>query len=215
MTNTLVRLLLASALAVQAGGGLWATEIPEQSVVENWRARVEAARLASVPKPPAGVREMRWNELSPAGWDPGRFLKQLDIGKVNDNDPAAAIAMQRIRQEWDAAPAVSFADDAPVRMTGFPIMLEPGDGLSKTILLVPYRGACIHRPSPPANQMVLVTLRNGLPRNLDGYPIWITGRIYAARNATQHGKVAYTMTNATWSKYPYEKYPIPQYVPLH
>lgn len=208
------RLLLTAAPLLLGHGWVHAIEAPAQNAVENFRARVEAARLLSVPKPLAGVRDVRWNELSPPGWNPGRFLQQLDIGKVGDNDPRGVRAQEQIRLEWDNAPAVSFTDDAPVRLTGFPILLDPGEGLSKAILLVPYYGACIHKPTPPANQMVLVVLKMGLPENMASLPIWITGRIYAARTDTQYGKVAYTITQGSWAKYPYEKYPMPQYVPL-
>ena len=206
--------MLAASLALTGAGRLQASPEPARNAVENMRARVEAARLLSVPKPPPGVRELRWQELSPPGFNPGRYLQELDIGTMGDSDPRAVKAMEKIRQAWDAAPAVSFTDDRPVRLTGFPILLEPGEGLSRSILLVPYYGACIHRPSPPANQMVMVVLKNPMPRNMDHLPVWILGRIYAARTTTQYGKVAYAVTEGTWIKYPYDKYPVPQYVPL-
>ena len=208
------RLLLAATFALAGTGRLGATEKPAQTVVENMRARVEAARLLSVPKPPPGVRELRWQELSPPGFNPGRYLEELDIAALSDSDPRAAQALEKIRRVWDAAPAVRFADDHPVRLTGYPILLEPGQGLSRAILLVPYYGACIHRPAPPANQMVMVVLKNPMPRNMDHLPVWIMGRIYPASTSTQHGRVAYTITEGTWVKYPHEKYPMPQYVPL-
>jgi len=208
------RRLLAASLALLAAGRARGTDMPAQNAVENMRARVEAARLLSIPKPPPGVRDLRWNELSPPGWNPGSFLRELDVGKLGDSDPRAVQAMKEVRREWDAAPAVTFTDDKPVRLTGFPILLDPGQGLSRAILLVPYYGACIHRPSPPANQMVMVVLKQGLPRNLDGLPIWVLGRIYAARTSTQYGKVAYTVMDGSWIKYPYDKYPMPQYIAL-
>ena len=208
------RLLLAGSCALLGLPAARAVEMPAQNAVENMRARVEAARRLSVPKPPPGVRDLPWNELSPPGFNPGKFLADLDVGSMGDSDPRAVQAMEKVRREWDNAPAVSFSDDHPVRLTGFPILLEPGDGLSRSILLVPYYGACIHKPSPPANQMVMVVLKNAMPRNMDHLPVWILGRIYAARTATQYGKAAYTVTEGTWLKYPYEKYPVPQYVPL-
>jgi hypothetical protein len=208
------RLLLAGSLALAGADPLRANPKPAQNAVENMRARVEAARLLSVPKPPPGVRDMRWHELSPPGFNPGRFLDELNIKELADSDPRAVQALERIQREWDEAPSVVFDNDRPVRLTGFPILLDRGQGLSRAILLVPYYGACIHRPSPPANQMVLVVLKNPMPRNMDHLPVWVLGRIYAARTATQFGKVAYTVTEGTWIKYPHEKYPMPQYVPL-
>ena len=214
VTTATVPLPVLACLSVLTALLLMATDAKGQNVVELFRERVEAARRLSVPKPPAGVRELQWHALSPPGWDPGKFLKQLNIANLQDSDPRAAQAAAQIRAEWDSAPAVTFTDDAPVRLTGFPVMLDPGEGLSKTILLVPYYGACVHRPAPPANQMVLVVLKSGLPRNMASQPIWITGRIYPLRVPTVHGKVAYSMPEATWTKYPQEKYPMPQYVPL-
>lgn len=204
-----------AALSLLLGWLLGGTAAGAQNVLEVFRARVEAARLASVPKPPPGVRDMQWNALSPPGWNPGEFLQQLNLGALKDSDPRAAQAAAQIRQHWDAAPSVPMTDDAPVRMTGYPVMLDGGEGLSRNILLVPYYGACVHRPAPPANQMVMVVLKNGLPRNMATLPVWITGRIYPVRVPTTYGMAAYTMPEATWTKYPYEKYPMPQYVPLH
>jgi hypothetical protein len=190
------RLLLAGSLALAGADPLRANPKPAQNAVENMRARVEAARLLSVPKPPPGVRDMRWHELSPPGFNPGRFLDELNIKELADSDPRAVQALERIQREWDEAPSVVFDNDRPVRLTGFPILLDRGQGLSRAI------------------QMVLVVLKNPMPRNMDHLPVWVLGRIYAARTATQFGKAAYTVTEGTWIKYPHEKYPMPQYVPL-
>ena len=122
--------------------------------------------------------------------------------------------MQEINREWDMAQTVVASDDAPVRLAGYPIMLDEGEGLSSTIILVPYQGNGILRPRPPANQMVLVVLKKGLPRNMADQPIWITGRMYPVATPTQHGKVGYLMPEGKWGKYPIEKYPLPPYVPL-
>ncbi len=93
------RALIAASLACLGADRLRATERPAQNAVENMRARVEAARLLSVPKPPPGVRDLRWHELSPPGYNPGRYLQQLDIGRLGDSDPRAVQAMKTIQQE--------------------------------------------------------------------------------------------------------------------
>jgi hypothetical protein len=213
MTIGLARRLVAGLVLMLGACWLGAAEYPAQNTVDIFRARVQAARLLSLPKPPAGVRDVRWSDLSPADWHPGAFLNGLDFGTKGDTDPLAMHAREQVRQLWDTAPAVPLADDGPVRLTGFPLRLEGRPGASGTIVLVPYDGAGTHHAAPPANQMVLVALKSALPRNLDGYPIWITGRIYAVRSSTQYGNAAYTMTDASWSKYPYEKFPLPPYSP--
>jgi hypothetical protein len=44
-----------------------------------------------------------------------------------------------------------------VRLPGYMLPLEFDGTAVKTFILVPYVGACIHVPPPPANQLVLVT----------------------------------------------------------
>lgn len=206
-------ILTAAAAWLWAGAG---TAFAEYNIdpMSHWRAQIEDARRKNVPPPPRGVREMHWNTLSPAGWNPGQILQRLGVRAVSDGEPGARQVEAEIQREWDKAPTVPLNDDTPVRMTGYPTMLDAGEGLAKTILLVPYRGACIHRPSPPANQMVMVTFRSGIPRNMDATSIWVTGKIYALAAPTPYGRVAYTMPDAQWQKYPVEKYPLPQYIPL-
>lgn len=200
-------------LALLVPGWAAATEYPAKDAVENWRERVEAARLLAVPKPPAGVRDLSWGELAPPGWNPGDFLKQFHSMRGAAPDPRSTFATAQTRRLWDQAPAVKFDNDNPVRLTGYPVMLDAGDALSKTILLVPYDRAGKDRPAPPANQMVMVVLTGGMPRNLRDKPVWITGRLVAARMSTPYGVAAYTMPQGSWAKYPIEHHPMPKYAP--
>lgn len=180
----------------------------------RWREQIEDARRKTIPPPPRGVRELNWNELSPPGWNPGKILERLGVRQINDGDPIARQVEAEIQSEWDKAPSVPVDNAQRVRLTGFPIMLTPGEGLVTTVLLVPYFGACIHKPSPPANQMVMVSFRPGIPRNLDTTALWVTGRLHNLPSPTPYGRVAYTMTDASWLRYPVERHPLPQYIPL-
>ena len=206
------------ALAATAVWGLAAVPARAQYNIDpmaNWRGQIEDARRKTIPAPPKGVRDLQWNALSPAGWNPGRILQRLGVMKVSDIEPAAREIEVEIQREWDNAPTVPLTDDTPVRMTGYPTMISAGDGLAKTILLVPSRGAGIQRPAPPANQMVMVTFKSGIPRNMDTTPIWVTGKISPLAVPTAHGRVAYTMPDAQWQKFPAQAYPLPRYMPLH
>ena len=55
--------------------------------------------------------------------------------------------------------------------------LEHKDAGVKELLLVPYVGACIHVPPPPANQTVYVTLKDAYILENIYDPVWITGRL--------------------------------------
>ena len=78
-------------------------------------------------------------------------------------------------------------DGAVVRMPGYALPLEQSaDGVTE-FLLVPYVGACIHVPPPPANQIVYVKLSTAYKVASLYEPVWITGRMTteaATRNLT-------------------------------
>lgn len=71
-----------------------------------------------------------------------------------------------------------------VKIPGYALPLEfSGEAVSE-LLLVPYVGACIHVPPPPANQTVFVRLEEPYkPTNLYD-PVWVTGRL-SAKGATK------------------------------
>lgn len=60
-------------------------------------------------------------------------------------------------------------------------------------MLVPYVGACIHVPPPPANQLVLVSTER--PYESDGMfeSVTVTGKIGIATITIELAQVGYTM----------------------
>ena len=68
-------------------------------------------------------------------------------------------------------------DGQVVRIPGYALPLEHKDTGVKELLLVPYIGACIHVPPPPANQIIYVTLKHGYMSTNLYEPVWITGRM--------------------------------------
>lgn len=197
-------------------GGAWAQAADD--VNARIRARIAAAKLLAVPKPPPGVQELALSAMSPPGWDAVQLLREHDVHDHGNRaqpsfatDLRGVAARTSLRREWDAAPTVPDLVDTPVRLFGYPVMLEPGQGLSGSIVLVPYLSDGDVRPHPPANQMVVVALKPGLPRNLERTPIWITGRLYAVRTPTPLGKAAYLIADGKWQKYPFPEFPLPPY----
>jgi hypothetical protein len=108
-------------------------------------------------------RQIRWPDLVPANWDQFKRMRELKIDGLRDADPRAQRLLADMRTAWDAAPTVIALDGKQVQIAGYVVPLE-GDtrGLTE-ILLVPYEGACIHTPPPPANQIVHVTLDQHQP----------------------------------------------------
>jgi hypothetical protein len=73
--------------------------------------------------------------------------------------------------------AVAGLDGKEVRLPGYALPLEHKGTAVKEMLLVPYLGACIHVPPPPANQTVYVTLAEPYTVGELYEPVWITGRM--------------------------------------
>ena len=147
---------------------------------------VQAAAAGS-----AAPRTIGWEALVPADWDPMKDLKGLNLSILSDADPRAMAALAQLRQAWDNAPINPAVVGQTVRLPGYLVPLEETkDGL-KEFLLVPYFGACIHSPPPPANQIVHVLPRTpakGL-RSMD--TVWVTGVLTGTRTDSYMGMSGY------------------------
>jgi len=66
-------------------------------------------------------------------------------------------------------------EGANVRIAGYVLPIEfEGDKVTE-FLLVPYVGACIHVPPPPANQIVHVSIKGGFETSGLFAPVWVDG----------------------------------------
>ena len=139
----------------------------------------------------AAPRTIGWEVLVPADWDPMKDLKGLNLSILSDADPRATAALAKLREAWDNAPINPAVVGQTVRLPGYLVPLEETkDGL-KEFLLVPYFGACIHSPPPPANQIVHVLPRTpakGL-RSMD--TVWVTGVLTGTRTDSYMGMSGY------------------------
>lgn len=151
-----------------------------------------AGKAAAPAARPGSFREIRWDELVPKDWDPMKDLKGLDFASLSDADPRAIELMRKLRQVWDNAPANPAMDGQSVRIPGYVVPLEESaDGL-KEFLLVPYYGACIHSPPPPANQIIHVLPQKASRfRSMD--PVWISGTLVREKVDSYMGAAGYRM----------------------
>ena len=142
--------------------------------------------------PQAGeARTITWEQLLPPNWDPFKDLKDLNFQMLDDADPRAAKALKRMRELWDSAPTNPQIVGQSVRIPGFVVPLEDSKEGLKEFLLVPYFGACIHSPPPPANQIIHVLARTpakGL-RSMD--TVWVSGPLKTERTDSYMGASGY------------------------
>ncbi len=146
-------------------------------------------------------REIQWDELVPKGWDPFAKFKLGKLGMLSDSDPRVQDMMQELREVLDNAPTVAALDGAAVKLPGFVVPLDEGkDGL-KEFLLVPYFGACIHTPPPPANQIVHIVMAKPVKgvRTMD--TVWVSGKLKAHRGDSVMGTSGYRLDAVLVNRY--------------
>jgi hypothetical protein len=141
-------------------------------------------------------QEVTWDDLLPPDWDPMQVFEDLDvtaIDELEDDDPRAEAALAKLRAMWNEAPPNPVIAGKAIRIPGFMVPLEFGDKAVTEFLLVPYFGACIHVPPPPANQIIQVHATD--PYATESYmdAVWVEGRIELAESSTELGDSGYRL----------------------
>lgn len=153
----------------------------------------------------SGYREMAWDDLLPKNWDPMAPFKGLNLRRLRDNDPKAIEALEKMKAAWANAPAELSLNGKQIRLAGFVIPLErKGDAVFE-LLLVPYFGACIHVPPPPANQIVHVVLKKSVKNMNTMDAFWISGTLNLQRGDSSMGIYGYRMTADRLEPYQFPK----------
>jgi hypothetical protein len=126
-------------------------------------------------------REVSWDALLPKGWDPAKRFRELNLDMLNDGDPRAMEALDMIKQEWDSAPIETSLDGRKIKIAGFVVPIEEQGRAVREFLLVPYFGACIHVPPPPANQIIHVVSAKPIKNLRVMDAVWVAGEVKVAR----------------------------------
>ncbi len=129
--------------------------------------------------------ELEWSDLLPEGslslpFELEEFVPHDAPGLADLQPPATGV-----RTDWNGK---------TVRLPGFIVPIDyTGTGVT-SFILVPYIGACIHVPPPPANQLVLVT--TGKPYEDGGLfdPVWVTGMFGTTPISTALAEIGYVLS---------------------
>ncbi|MCU0897281.1 MAG: DUF3299 domain-containing protein [Burkholderiales bacterium] len=189
-----LRIFLSTVLML----GLGAAAAQDFAIGDRLKPGMSTAKTAE-------VKEITWDALIPPGWDPMEKLKGLKLDQLSDSDPKAMALLEQLRAEWDKAATVQSIDGAKIKIPGFVVMLDGKKEGVTEFLLVPFFGACIHVPPPPANQIIHVFPGKPVPDSVAMNPVYVTGTIRTARSSTSMGAAAYRIEAAQ-----VEPYPMPQ-----
>jgi uncharacterized protein len=138
-------------------------------------------------------KEIGWADLVPKGWDPYKRFKDRKIAMLDDSDPEQQQLMSEMQMVWDNAPTVTDLEGTAVKIPGYVVPLEEDHGRLKEFLLVPYFGACIHTPPPPANQIIHVIAKTPIKGLSAMDTVWIKGPLTQARNNSYMGTSGYVI----------------------
>ncbi len=166
-----------------------------RDTVRDTVPQVQPALSAEAPPPGSSLsgptRTIGWEQLIPAGWDPYKDLKALNLDTLKDNDPKAEEALKKMRKMWDNAPINPLILGQSVRLPGYVVPLEDLATGIKEFLLVPYFGACVHSPPPPANQIVHVLMDKPNKRFRLMDVVWVSGPLSATKTDSHMGVAGY------------------------
>jgi hypothetical protein len=150
----------------------------------------------AIPAIGSAYKEVEWDELMPEGWRKKVILELTRMrryGSLTDGDPRADEAYARLKKTWDAAPPTKTYIGKPIRIAGYVVPLDAERMQSSDFLLVPYFGACVHSPPPPANQIILIKPPKGSRlRTMDA--IWVEGILAEGKTSSEVGTSTYILT---------------------
>jgi hypothetical protein len=149
--------------------------------------------------------DLKWDQLVPpaAPKQLRSFLPRpgdrLGLGGAHEGGPPPANIPEG---RWMSSPQPSTGQPAPVveslagkrvRIGGYVVPLDFEATRVKEFLLVPFVGACIHVPPPPANQIVYVKAEKGFDVQGMFDPVWVTGTLAVTPAFTGLAEAGYTL----------------------
>ncbi|WP_293441032.1 DUF3299 domain-containing protein [Planktotalea sp.] len=133
----------------------------------------------------ATLREITWDDLLPAGVPYSEIIGEGELDEVNDTwNPIYDENATKLNESLDGS---------YIKMPGFVIPFDISAKGVTEFMLVPYTGACIHMPPPPANQLVMVNAKTPWPSDDLWDPIWVIGMMRTRLQSTDLGQTGYAI----------------------
>lgn len=153
------------------------------------RRHLIAAAAACAALPRAGFaatpRQVSWADLIPPGVPYSEIIGEGEIDVFKDT--WLPVFDEHATKLNDAL------NGALIRIPGYMLPIDISAAGVTSFLLVPYAGACVHVPPPPANQLVLVDCKKPWQTNAMWDPIWVTGVLRHELQYTTVADIGYAM----------------------
>jgi hypothetical protein len=156
----------------------------KSALFKNLALSIALALAATAPAIASDLREIDWLEMIPP--DELAELEKMSEIQIDHNSetPAPVLGSARTVQKMDGVQGklpgyiVPLATDERNRVTEF--------------FLVPYYGACIHVPPPPANQIVYVKPDEPVENVQIWSPYWIEGTMQIRQQQNEVASASYS-----------------------
>lgn len=131
------------------------------------------------------VVDLSWEDLLP---EDASAIPDVLRGVIDHDNPPLSNQQppsSGVRTDWNGQ---------IVRIPGFIVPIENRGTAVVAFILVPYVGACVHVPPPPANQLVFVTTPT--PYAYEGIfdPVSVTGMFGVSSVSTQIAEIGYALS---------------------
>lgn len=134
----------------------------------------------------ASPRMVEWDDLIPPGVAYSEIIGDGEIDVENDTWlPKFDENATKLNDELDGA---------YIKMPGYVLPIDFTTKGVTSFIMVPYVGACIHVPPPPANQLVFVDTDTPWPTDQLWDPVWVTGQMRHELQSTTVADIGYAMT---------------------
>ncbi len=151
------------------------------------------------------TRQLKWADLIPKTMPANTVLKSktffggsvpvTDAGPPPPPLPEGNFMSIKRRQPGDDRPPaiVPELNGQNVSIGGYVVPLDFDSTTVKEFLLVPFVGACIHVPPPPANQIIYVKADKGFEVGGQFDPVTVVGKINTTVASTGLADAGYTL----------------------
>jgi hypothetical protein len=146
-----------------------------------------------------------WSELLPT--EDKQILSRYQQDLPTDLTDQVVLSLQATTDQNYQATLLStntvtkFIDQV-ISISGFIVPIDVQENRTMTsFFLVPYFGACIHYPPPPPNQLIYVTIPNGMPATDFQMPYTISGVLRKDLYEDPLGTSAYSLDLLTVEKF--------------
>lgn len=129
--------------------------------------------------------DLDWDDLLPEGQP---FIPNALLGLIQHDESVQAsqqFESTGVRTDWNGK---------VVRLPGFVVPIDFVGARVSAFILVPFVGACVHVPPPPANQLVFVTTEKPYESKGQFEPVNVIGAFNTASTRTHLAEVGYALS---------------------